>query len=537
MCVVGRYGSNPMQTTADSCAACIPGRYADTEGADGLDECKQCEPGRFSTAEGANSSDTCEACPAGQSQPYSGLSQCNDCARGKAQAALGQAECEECDPGLYTGFGETECTLCELGRVDHDNDARSECTNCPPGKYIDSVGRSLEGRFNGRDPGANPGGCKDCFIGRSGNVSGSVSNSSCTRCPAGKWATLPGSTVCSSCLAGGASPGEGEFRIEPWLVRDDPPGNLEAWEQCICGANGAGCIAQFLSAAPMTFGEGEYDETNPWNLGCTACVTNSDLNMNGIWCPDEGTVFPYPAQGYYMERNTAPPTTVTCQPAEACTGDFGIGGCLEGYEEVRCARCKLKYFRSGDQCLQCPGSWPLGLIAVMVLILLLILGLVADYMFDKVSRLSERVAPLLILLTFFQTVSLLLDVPLKWPPALVDFITALSFVNLNLELAKPECSLKVDFYVKQLVTLFSPLVFIAFTSVFVAVLFLKIIISHHCKKRPDGPTLGQKLAAKKKLIVGKIAGILCTALVVAAIFFLRGMVAGLDCSEMQDGRL
>ena len=69
-------------------------------------------------------------------------------------------------------------------------------------------------------------------------------------------------------------------------------------------------------------------------------------------------------------------------------------------------------------------------------VFLLVAGLLADYLFEKVSRLSERVAPILILLTFFQTVSLLLDVPLEWPPELVEFIQALSIFNLNIELMK-----------------------------------------------------------------------------------------------------
>ena len=69
-------------------------------------------------------------------------------------------------------------------------------------------------------------------------------------------------------------------------------------------------------------------------------------------------------------------------------------------------------------------------------VFLLVAGLLADYLFEKVSRLSERVAPILILLTFFQTVSLLLDVPLAWPPELVEFIQALSIFNLNIELMK-----------------------------------------------------------------------------------------------------
>ena len=74
---------------------------------------------------------------------------------------------------------------------------------------------------------------------------------------------------------------------------------------------------------------------------------------------------------------------------------------------------------------------------------------------------------------------------------------------------------------------------VAFTIVFIAVLMLKIVIVH-CLK-PGNRTLGQKLRAKRRQITSKIAGIACTALVVASIFFLRTMVGGVDCSLQLDG--
>jgi len=153
-------------------------------------------------------------------------------------------------------------------------------------------------------------------------------------------------------------------------------------------------------------------------------------------------------------------------------------------------------------------------------------------LFGKVKRLSERLASALILLTFLQTVALLLDVPLKWPQELIDFIKAISIVNLNLELAKPECSIKLDYLARQRVTLLSPLVFFAFSLLFALTLLLKVVVQHMCKR--GNLTLGQKLKARTKQLIAKSTGVLCTAFVVFSIFFLRTMVGGLDCSRDGD---
>ena len=45
-------------------------------------------------------------------------------------------------------------------------------------------------------------------------------------------------------------------------------------------------------------------------------------------------------------------------------------------------------------------------------------------------------------MTFFQTLALLLKFSLKWPAGLKDLMNKLSIFNINLELARPECSIK-----------------------------------------------------------------------------------------------
>jgi hypothetical protein len=46
----------------------------------------------------------------------------------------------------------------------------------------------------------------------------------------------------------------------------------------------------------------------------------------------------------------------------------------------------------------------------------------------------------MIIVTFFQTLGLLLDLDVSWPPRLRYWMGILNVLNINLELARPECS-------------------------------------------------------------------------------------------------
>ena len=90
-----------------------------------------------------------------------------------------------------------------------------------------------------------------------------------------------------------------------------------------------------------------------------------------------------------------------------------------------------------------------GTFGLLFVALLLLFALLADYLVRKVERMSERVAPMMILLTFMQTTTLLLDVPLSWPRVLRDLFKLLSIVNLNIELARPECVFDINDNVRE----------------------------------------------------------------------------------------
>ena len=71
------------------------------------------------------------------------------------------------------------------------------------------------------------------------------------------------------------------------------------------------------------------------------------------------------------------------------------------------------------------------MIVLALVATVLALALFADFIISKVSNLSQRMAPMMILLTFWQTLTLLVDVQLSWPATLRDLISALTIFNFN----------------------------------------------------------------------------------------------------------
>jgi hypothetical protein len=58
--------------------------------------------------------------------------------------------------------------------------------------------------------------------------------------------------------------------------------------------------------------------------------------------------------------------------------------------------------------------------------------------------------------TFFQTLGLLLDLDVSWPPALRRWMSIFNILNVNLELARPECSGVFGAFEKLYITLMLP---------------------------------------------------------------------------------
>jgi hypothetical protein len=143
------------------------------------------------------------------------------------------------------------------------------------------------------------------------------------------------------------------------------------------------------------------------------------------------------------------------------------------------------------------------------------MALAADRVLMKVADVSNFIAPFMILLTFFQTLALLLKFSLQWPEELKELMNDLSIFNINLDLARPECSIQWTASSKMDVTLAVP-----FSGAFLIACYG---VSGWLFHRKDPGTKSMNILHKcESMAVGMF--------MVASSFFLKGILAGIDCT-------
>ena len=493
------------------CLECTPGKYSDSLNST---SCIDCPAGTYGNIIASTTNEDCIPCVAGKYGSVSGSDQeadCSSCPSGQFQSLPGQTTCERCQNGTF-GIGaisdgavseQQECQSCSPGQHDDDDDPTTACTDCFPGRYSDTDMSTQ---------------CTACPAGRfSLNVAAQAIDE-CTQCSSGQWSAA-GSVQCAQC----------EVRYFRVAVHELGPAQAQLWSAYLGTESEAGCLD---------------------------CAIRTDGSAReGLECPNRGAAFPQAAPGYYLAGNVAswqetvpPPNQVSqCLPLEACNGGIGDAICAKGYSGPRCAICEQGFYREGDLCPECPPGWPLAVVAGVFFASLLSLALVGDYLSNKYSKVSERLAPMMILMTYLQTTSLLLDVPLSWPPALRDLIKFLSIFNFDMDLAKPECSFPMDFKLRQIATLASPLVLLLLAKAYLLVQLLKAAVGYcicmtqrvQVVTEPDSPRVTLYLVMRKTVVRVKkqVRDVVTGSFVVASIFFLRTMVGGVDCSMNLDGKL
>jgi len=241
-----------------------------------------------------------------------------------------------------------------------------------------------------------------------------------------------------------------------------------------------------------------------------------------VCCEDNGLMQGLPAPGYFMLEND-PSSLTVCTPAVACKGGyFGQKNCETGYSGSRCSACQStepKYYRSDGQCEICDSIIPMPVLIILAIIAFVALALFADSFLSKVQNTAELIAPALILMTFFQTLSLLVKVEVTWPPRLRELMSYASFMNFNVELASPECSGTFDADARLNLVLFSPVAVLCLIFLYAGAKFF----THRGEI-----TLPQLLEKIRTMAVG--------ALVLMSTFFVKGVLGGWDCTTNKDGR-
>ena len=276
-----------------------------------------------------------------------------------------------------------------------------------------------------------------------------VSIAPCTPCPIGQFALTPGSRECASC-----PPNTAVFQS---LTGENTGGN--GTTGVVGGGNGT-------STATSDGGDGECEcQRGFWALtpeetrtqGCSLCPTGATCAGSSSRPVAQPGFFPSASPGIFLE----------CPNPDACLGGVPFQ-CKSGHTGRFCGACASGYFAIGADCFKCRGqSGPLialFLLAAVALVVFLV-------WFNTRQRNVYRYAAVIIGINALQISSIYSRLELDWNPFSRAFLDAISFVNLNLDLASPECiaSSSRVYFVKYFVIMLSPLLFAA---LFVLVGFL-----------------------------------------------------------------
>ena len=597
-CTACTDGSYADPATPTICSSCEPGQ-AD-EDTDAMTACTACPSGTHSgtgewicTPCAAGKSDIdgdaateCVDCETGQFSEV-GSESCTNCVAGQADLDLDASTvCDICEGGRFSQDQSTSCTNCTSGRFAPPDSTM--CTDCMPGRADRTEGLSARTL------------CSVCEAGtRSSHCS--VADRACTLCEDCPRDTYAGreEKECHDCDAG---------QIDHDVSSRTPCVCNSGWaaNQAI-PTNASG--AYVCTPCPVdTYRRGAGPGPPHRKKEDQQCISCSGTEMVGLECPVSGMAFPVAAAGYVVnvdemdqyacigssQPNCARPKV--CHPDRACqqippwgvlsgatvSQKFGsmesdyyrvgsadlsgpqlgdIPGCSTGYDSKKmCDKCVsedspefsgTKYYRDTGTCEECPEGLTFQQMVfaffVVVVASLVVVSAGAERMMGQTQIISQLATPFIILMTFFQTLSVVIDLDLKWPPILLDWIAFFSFLNFSLELGKPECSIDWDFELKLISTLASPLfiVVVAYTFKLVkSIAKYLIIVGRNLKQRyPAAEGRHKRLQEwlvnrtySKDVVETYVETLYVASFTFGGLFFAKTLVMALDCSENVDGR-
>jgi hypothetical protein len=181
------------------------------------------------------------------------------------------------------------------------------------------------------------------------------------------------------------------------------------------------------------------------------------------------------------------------------------------------------YYRLETRCIPCPCARiaPHHIAAglfVLAVAILFALDLIGDKLAEHASTVA---APVLIAVSFCQSLAVLIDTDIPWPQALRDWLVLLGVFNFNIELVHPECSIEFGAMEKVQSALFFPLLVLGVLTTFAAMKLLAL----KCNSTATKP---QQRAARNKLW-RKLVTVATTVLTVGTIFFVKSFLRAFDC--------
>eukprot|EP00164_Ancoracysta_twista_P003002 GFYU01004001.1.p1 GENE.GFYU01004001.1~~GFYU01004001.1.p1 ORF type:complete len:1730 (+),score=134.85 GFYU01004001.1:697-5190(+) len=520
-CPKGQYTQDPLQ----SCTDCPRGKYSPVES---NVPCTVCEQGKYQDSRGST---VCVNCPLGRfrsrpegSPAYESIPTldgpliCDACQTGTYQSAGGKTICDTCwDPAdaslrsAYVTFPQTTKATsqyqCKCSRnyfnSNRDSTLRPKCSEC-------NLEAAICPGFNGQplpqqgwfapEGSTNPNDFKQC----SGGVSA---------CPGGKGQPSVEATVALDVTLDeavtvqfqttfraevSAELGVAETRVR---ILDVNPATTEQLTQLqqqrrkkrrLHLADWRWLQTATSPAASMTAGNSTTNDIP---------VASSVVIRFEVVATDEGQPqqLQNRLQSVQVLQNIAIGMNISSSAMSFLNSTAAVPQrCGEGYTGFGCGKCADRWYKLHRKCEKCPDNsgWT---IAVAVVSLVAFLGLLAYFSSGREALSSVGVAmsrffdAISISLTFLQINALFATFNIEWPSYLVDLFGWISFLSLNIELARPECSIRTDYFGRwSVIMLFLP--FAAGTFSFFAVVG-KIWFAY--KERVLDKQINDELALRK----------------------------------------
>lgn len=208
-----------------------------------------------------------------------------------------------------------------------------------------------------------------------------------------------------------------------------------------------------------------------WNPDETFCETAIDLDSSTSYV--YMTHFIIPLEEYDGGYIDAAPIVVLPRG----TDELAYQNCSKGYTGFRCGVCEWGYFRSSDECMQCPENLALSWLYLLIGVLVL-LGYIAFMIITAVTTARDHAdsfsVSLKILLGWFQMTSVALSFKVKWPQALVTFLQTQNTVSgyTSQALVSVDCVIQSFTSPGTVIPLYTALTFILLPIIFVLVAIL-----------------------------------------------------------------
>jgi len=368
-----------------------------------------------------------------------------------------------CPPGTQAAPGSRSCTYCGLHTY-YPYIAAGQCMQCPIGTVTTHVGatssfsclceRGSELDTRGR--------CVQCRAGYEGKTP-----QNCTKCAPGRHMPLSGGTQCLACLPGAHQGSAGQSFCDTCTKSTFQ--SHEGQSACIS------CEATFVTAAPASSSasacicaggtsfsaDTRRCHTCPSHVHCPGGHQQGNASQDRTPMIEEG----------YMSLERLPLSVFSCIDGKArCVGrrspfsSASIGGmCPDNFARMpQCAVCSPGFFHDlRGSCVPC-GETRMHIFISKILCSLALQCLVVLYMYSKSkSDHSSGMGMIGTALSFVQYLQTLGQLPLRWPPALAQMFSWVSFLMeprmLFLRQIKPECHLGNGFFRMLLVETMSPL--------------------------------------------------------------------------------